>query len=75
MRNFFRSLFRRRNPDPLTHTKMMFVREYLGNSLVMFQLDPADSDYQRGYEAALRELRNYVTELDRASGMDTPRLY
>lgn len=75
MRNFFRSLFRRPNPDPLTYTKMMFVREYLDNSLTSFELDPAFTRYQQGYKAALWELREYVRDLDRASGMDTPRIH
>lgn len=75
MRNFFRSLFRRPNPDYLPNTKIALVRAYLENSLTSFQMDPADTDYQRGYEAALKDLQDHVHDLDRASGMDTPRFY
>lgn len=33
------------------------AEDYLQSSLDMFEHDPADSEYQRGYEAALRELQ------------------
>ena len=31
------------------------MKKYIENALEGFKNDPADSDYQRGYEACLRE--------------------
>jgi hypothetical protein len=36
------------------------IVEYLDKALEQFKNDPADTDYQRGYEAALRELRRVI---------------
>lgn len=36
------------------------VATYLNEGIDSFVQDPADSDYQRGYEAALNEARNFV---------------
>lgn len=37
----------------------MTLRDALEQALNSFRTDPADSDYQRGYEAALKDLWNY----------------
>lgn len=38
--------------------------EYILTMLRQFELDPADSDYQEGYKAALEELLRVATELE-----------
>ena len=38
----------------------MIVKDYLEEALEAFAKDPADTDYQRGYEAALRELAEFL---------------
>jgi hypothetical protein len=39
------------------HATLQDAKKYLQSSLATFDRDPADSDYQRGFEAALRHLR------------------
>lgn len=36
------------------------IVQYLDEALAAFEKDPADTDYQRGYEAALRELKRVI---------------
>lgn len=38
------------------------VQRYLQQALAGFADDPADSDYQRGYEAALKELASLIAD-------------
>lgn len=44
----------------------MISTDYLRKMLKLFELDPADSDYQRGYEAALRELLQVAEQSENA---------
>lgn len=37
--------------------------EYLTASVDSFDNDPADSDYQEGYEAALKDMLSHATRL------------
>lgn len=39
------------------------MRTYIEAMLEQFELDPADSDYQRGYQAALEELLRVAKEM------------
>lgn len=41
----------------------MDVLEYLENALDSFETDPADTDYQRGYQAALQEVYDLLNEV------------
>ena len=36
------------------------VEEYLETALASFDADPADTDYQKGYKAALEEARDFI---------------
>jgi hypothetical protein len=38
------------------------VRQYLDQALFGFKQDPASSDYQRGYEAALKEVQRWLND-------------
>ena len=38
----------------------MSLETYLKAALDLFEKDPADTDYQKGYEAALREISKLV---------------
>lgn len=63
----FLKFFRRPDPKPLSLSsdsqKLAYIREYLNNSLALFQRDPSDSLYQKGYEAATEEFLRYVNDL------------
>lgn len=48
---------------PTTEQKLALIEEYLHNALASFQMDPADSDFQRGYQASLEEVQQYVLSL------------
>jgi len=51
-------------PQPRTDSeKLALLMEYLANSLASFQMDPADSPFQRGYEAAIKETETYARDL------------
>lgn len=40
----------------------MSIQEYIENGLVSYGVDPADSDYQRGYEACLKEISKLIED-------------
>lgn len=40
-------------------TSLSKIKEYLVKAILLFQKDPADSDYQRGYEAALQDMYDF----------------
>lgn len=42
----------------------MDMVETLDEMLASFKRDPSDTDYQRGYEACLKELRRVAVELN-----------
>ncbi len=44
--------------------KFEMLKEQLYHSLNSFAIDPADSDYQRGYEASLKDILEVATELE-----------
>lgn len=39
------------------------IINYLETALDIFDVDPADSDYQRGYQAALDDILDYINEV------------
>jgi hypothetical protein len=41
----------------------MDILEYLENALDSFESDPADTDYQHGYQAALEEIYDLLNEV------------
>lgn len=44
---------------------MQAIRDYLAGMIAGFVADPADSDYQEGYEAAVRDIYLFVKEAQR----------
>lgn len=45
-----------------TFTNVNDVRQYVLDSLHQFKEDPADTDYQHGYQACLEELVRILSE-------------
>ncbi len=43
--------------------EMYLAENYIKEALDSFERDPADSDYQKGYEAALKELKKYLDKM------------
>jgi hypothetical protein len=41
---------------------LAMIKEYLRDALHGFNVDPADSPYQRGYEAALKDIEEFINE-------------
>jgi hypothetical protein len=54
-----------------TPTAPIDIETYLIEALQSFENDPADTDYQKGYEAALKEVRKVIT----TPTMEMPRVY
>ncbi len=50
---------------------MIDVETYLIEALTSFESDPADTDYQKGYKAALEEVKKIVT----TPTQEMPRVY
>lgn len=48
---------------PNSDQKLALIEEYLHNALASFQMDPADSHFQDGYENALKDVQQYVASL------------
>ncbi len=48
---------------PNSDQKLALIEEYLHNALAGFQMDPADSHFQSGYENALKDVQQYVASL------------
>lgn len=43
--------------------KLALIMEYLANAIASFQMDPASSNFQKGYEEALKETERYAKDL------------
>jgi hypothetical protein len=39
-------------------------KDLIDNALLGFEMDPSDSDYQRGYEAALKEVKKNLDTVE-----------
>ena len=51
-------------------TNMDKLNSYLTNALEKFDNDPADSEYQRGYQAALVETLKTLLEIEKGAKDD-----
>jgi hypothetical protein len=40
----------------------MSIEEYLKEAIASFERDPADSQYQKGYQAALEETQKFLLQ-------------
>lgn len=47
----------------ITEKELLEILEYVEEGLIGFVKDPADSDYQEGYQAALEDLQDFILEL------------
>ena len=49
------------NPTlPIKHLTLQDVFDYLDNALIGFETDPADSEFQQGYEHALSDMEYHL---------------
>lgn len=48
------------------------ILAYLNGGIALFAVDPPDSDYQRGYLAAVKDVRDYVKEQGKLADVPNP---
>lgn len=46
------------------HQILSLMRDHLNKVVQRFRVDPADSSYQRGYEAAYRDMRETLDAIE-----------
>lgn len=45
---------------PLRKKRQSEIVAHLNNVILSFVVDPADSDYQRGYQAAIEDVKKWI---------------
>jgi hypothetical protein len=48
--------------DPSKGERIMNIYDYIDQAVKSFEIDPSDTDYQRGYEAAVNDTWTFLNE-------------